>query len=57
MEGKKKEAEINLNWQHSFYLDFKELIEGYENEKGEYIDMSQPRDATYATETRKLSRN
>ena len=34
-----------------FKKNFKELIEGYENDKGKFIDMSQPRDALYATET------
>ena len=34
-----------------FHKEFKELIEGYENDKGKYVDMSQPRDASYASKT------
>merc|ERR1712176_446986 len=31
-----------------YYKNYKELIEGYENDNGEHVDMSQPRDASYA---------
>ncbi|GFH44498.1 hypothetical protein CTEN210_00972 [Chaetoceros tenuissimus] len=31
---------------------FKELIDGYENDEGEYIDMSQPRGASYSVKTK-----
>ena len=39
-----------------FREDFKELIEGYENYEGEFIDMSQPRDASYSSKTKFNSR-
>ena len=35
-----------------FYEDFKELIQGYENDEGEFIHMSQPRDASYSSKTK-----
>lgn len=31
---------------------FIELTDGYENDEGEYIDMSQPREASYSTKTK-----
>ncbi|GFH50363.1 hypothetical protein CTEN210_06839 [Chaetoceros tenuissimus] len=37
---------------HKFHKDFKELIEGYENYEGEFVDMSQPRDASYVSNSR-----
>ena len=33
-----------------FCKNFKELIQGYENDEGEYIDMSQPRDSSFSSE-------
>lgn len=37
---------------NKFCKDFKELIEGYENDEGECIDMSQPRDVSYSSKTK-----
>ena len=42
-------GETNTRTTDDFYINFKELIEGYENDVGEFIDMSQPRDASYGT--------
>lgn len=48
-----KQLDINLQ-RKKFNADFKELVEYYENKKGKYIDMGQPRDVSYSFGGKKI---